>query len=167
MSYDFDIEKWLNLVVGYFYRKPRILKVAGALLAPVKTLHTQFLEFRASILFKASYSSQQRSLKSLLNRVFDSSRAGRSFDIQTSADLLPNHYAPIGSDESGLVDPLYAGLASEAHVLPLYAGLASEYNQVASFIVFAPIECQPREAEIKSWVNYYRFAGKNFVIKYI
>jgi hypothetical protein len=167
MKYTWDINKWIELVVGFYYNKTNIKALLQVLLTPITSLHARFLTFKSETDFKSRYSCQQRVFKSLLNRIFEDNRNGKSFFIQTTADVKPLYFAPITSDNSGLADALYAGLATEPHAVPLYFGLASEYNEPVSFIVFAPIECQPREKEIISWVNYYRFASKNFRIEYI
>jgi hypothetical protein len=167
MKYTWDINKWIGLVVGFYYNKPNIKLLLGVLLTPIASLHVRFLAFKSETDFKARYSCQQRAFKSLLNRVFEDARNGKSFYILTTSDVKPSHFAPIASDNSGLANPLYAGLATEPHALPLFFGLSSEYNEPVSFIVFAPIECQSREKEIISWINYYRFVSKNFRIEYI
>lgn len=167
MNYAFDIEKWLNLVLSYFYRKTNIIKFLKALLTGVQTTHTNFIAYRAEILFKASYSCQQKSLAALLNKIFAADLGGELFSLQTTSDIKPKYYHPLGSDGSALTDPLYAGLGSELNTQPLYAGFGSEYNESISFIVYAPSGCAAREAEIKSWVNYYRFESKDFKIIYI
>lgn len=167
MIYDWDIEKWLKQLVGFHFRRPNTLLLLNALLAPVKTLVSEFNTYRKIILWRAGYNCQQRSLKALLNRVFEDTRAGRSFQILTNSDLKPKYYEPLGEDESGLTDPLYAGLSTEANITPIYVGFGYEYNSSISFTVYAPIECINQEAEIKAWVAYYRFTSKDFRITYI
>jgi hypothetical protein len=167
MKYNWDINKWIGLVIGFYYNKPNIKSLLEALLSPMISLHSHFLVFKTETDFKAKYSCQQRAFKSLLNRVFEDTRNGKSFYILTTADVRPLHFAPITTDNSELANPIYAGLSTEPHATPLYFGLSQEYNEPVSFIVFAPIECQAQEKEIIGWVNYYRFVSKNFRIEYI
>jgi len=167
MNFNWNITTWIDLVIGFYYNKPNIKSFLGVLLSPIASLHSRFLEFKGETDFKVRYSCQQRAFKSLLNRVFENTRNGKSFYILTTADVKPLHFAPITTDNSELANPIYAGLSTEPHATPLYFGLAAEYNEPVSFIVFAPLECQPQEKEIIAWVNYYRFVSKNFRIEYI
>lgn len=158
---------YVKMIVPYYFQKSNLLVLVDLLLSQLQLTILNFRKFKKDTDFKISYSSQQRAFKSLLNKVFEKDRNGRSFNIQTAGDIKPAYFVPISTDGGTLADALYAGLSSEAHAVPIYAGFGNEYNELASFIVYAPIECLPKEKEIIAWVNYYRFASKNFRIEYI
>lgn len=167
MSYRFEIDSWLELVVARRFKTSNTMKLLRAILAPVKLLIEDFTVYRKDVLFKVGYSCQQRSLASLLNQIFKEDIGVKTFLIITEADIKPKYFAPKASDASGLTDSIYAGLSSEPTISEFYAGFGEEYNQLHDFIVFAPIEVINRESEIRAWVNYYRFASKKFTIQYI
>lgn len=167
MNYSFDSEKWLNQVLGFHYRKFRLIKWLNAIIAPIQSLHNNFLLFRSDILFKKSYTCQQKSLAALLNRVFKDNLGGKYFNIVTTSEVKKKYYHPIASDGSGLADNIFYGLSDEPSPFQLYYGLADDYNDSTSFIVYTPTGCAARIAEVKAWVNYYRFASKDFKIVYI
>jgi hypothetical protein len=135
-----------------------------SLLSPVQTIHASFITFKNDVLFRSSYNSQQGSLTALLNKVFADDIGLDRITIVTVSEFKSKYYAPLGSDSSDLKPALYAGLGTESGD-PIYVGFATEYNNI-DFIVYAPTEVEAREAEIKAWVNYYKFAGKQFKIIY-
>jgi hypothetical protein len=166
MKYSWDANIWVRLVLPYIFKKPLLLNMFEVLLVPFQGLHTSFIAYRASVILRTNYSCQQGSLSILLNKIFADDIGTKTFSIDTVSDIKPKYYAPVASDTSGLFEPVYSGMGSEADFQKINVGFGSEYNNGLSFIVNAPIEAIGRESEIKAWVNYYRFATKQFTIKY-
>lgn len=167
MIYSFEIQQFINLTVASRFRKLKVIKFLKALLTPLQTLYNNFIAYKDEITFKTNYSSQQRSLAALLNKIFAADIGIKKFRVETFEDIKPKYYKPLGSDNSGLADPLYTGLGSEPNSGPLYFGFGAEYSSPTTFIVYAPSEVAAKENQILGWVNYYRFASKTFKIVYI
>lgn len=167
MIYTFEIEQFINLTIASRFRRLKVVKFLTALLSPLQTLYNNFIAYKDEITFKTNYSCQQRSLAALLNKIFAAEIGIKKFRIESFEDIKPKYYKPLGSDNSGLADPIYTGLGSEPNSSPLYFGFGNEYSSPATFIVYAPIEVYSKENQIISWVNYYRFGSKTFKIVYI
>ncbi|MFA9215429.1 MAG: hypothetical protein ACEQSR_16585 [Candidatus Methylacidiphilales bacterium] len=166
MNFSFNVIKWLNQNIAVSKRKPRIVKFLIVILTPIQTIHTRFMEFRAEIIFRTNYSSQQGSLAALLNKRFESLIGIKQFRIETIDDQKERYYFPSSTEPAQLFNPIYFGLGWEANSNPIYIGSAKEYDNSISFIVYAPVEAMIKETEINFWVNYYRFVSKNFKIIY-
>jgi hypothetical protein len=166
MKYNLDFDKFVNLSVPIYYSKWRIKNLIKCLVLPIGLVYWDFRDYRDAVILKTSYTSQQGSLSALFNKIFAADIGLKRFTIRTFSDIKPKYYAPIIDDSVVLDDPIYVGLSSEVETQPKYVGFGFEYNNAKSFVINAPIEVMPREAELKSWANYYRFESKEFIINY-
>lgn len=136
------------------------MKLYLSLLEPTRTLYNEFIEFKREVDFKTQYSCQQKSLESLLNKKFDP--VLKRIKIITSSDLKEIYY----SFNSGEVNPslIYSNFSSEVISTPRYSFNSEELTNSFRFVVRIPsaLDEDSIKAQMKAWVDYYRFQSFNF-----
>lgn len=165
MRFSLNIERFVNQILPFILRKGNRVKLFQSLLKPVQTLFNEFMAFRAEVIFKTKYSSQQKSLSALLNKKFDG--VHRRIRIITATDLKTVFYR-YNSDEVNPA-PAYSFNSDEANPFLKFSYNSNELNNPYRFIVRIPADCNTNEikAQIKSWVDYYRFSSMNFIFQVI
>ncbi len=165
MRYSLNIDRFVKQILPFILRKVNRVKLFQSILKPIEILVNGFNNFRIDILFKTQYSSQQKSLKALLNKKFDSLH--ERITIVTANDLKPVYY----SYDSGEVNPslAYSYGSGEVNPHPKFSYNSTELANPFSFIVRIPVDCNTDEikTQIKGWVDYYRFSSMNFIFQVI
>lgn len=165
MNYFFNIKDWFLLNLHKTLQFPNRLIWLNAVSTPIKSLLNDFEAFRLEINNKTKYSSEQASLQYLLNTLFDATY--QRIRIETTSDVKPSYFQ-FYSDETG--EDFYSFFASEIGTNPEnYSYYKKELVNAYSFIVWIPtsLDSEATKSKIKSWVDYYRLATKNFIIKTI
>jgi hypothetical protein len=160
MKYGFNLNKLVDLLLPFWLRKPNRVKLYISLMEPVRSLYNEFIEFKREVDFKTQYSCQQKSLESLLNKKFDP--VLKRIKIITSSDLKEIYY----SFNSGEVNPslIHGKFSSEVISTPRYSFNSEELTSSFRFVVRIPsaLDEDSTKAQMKAWVNYYRFQSFNF-----
>lgn len=155
MNYSWNITKWVKMYLPAMLRKPNRIGIAIALLAGIKWLYADFNTFRAFVYLRVKYTSQQRSLAYLLNKVFNT---GTQIKVNTLSDVQVIYYGfggdiPVGYELLyGDPDPMIYGSDGQPR-------LQGE--------IIAPASLVNKEGEIRAWVDYVVFADKNYKVKFI
>lgn len=163
MKYKFDVNKWIRLILSNVLKKPNRLKWMDAISTAFKTLLNEFENFRNEIDLKTQYSSEQLSLQTLLNNLFDSTL--QRIRIETTSDIKPIYFQYNSDEEAGVN---YGYFSSE--IAPVkYSYYSAELTNSYNFEVRIPasIDTVSNRNKIASWVNYYRISSLTFIIKTI
>jgi hypothetical protein len=123
-----------------------------------------FNSFRSEMDFKTKYSSEQLSLQTLLNKLFDPTL--ERIRIETTSDIKPLYYQFNSAEPAPYKYGLFASESTSAD----FEYSASELlDSAASFQVRIPaaIDTPANRSKIASWVNYYRLHSRTFIIKTI
>lgn len=161
MIYTWDIASWVERNLGSRKRKTVLMAFIRMHLTPVSTLHTEFLATNADLDDKVKYSSQQLVLQSFLNKKFDATN--KQIRIETVSDAW-KHPRTYYRSEAGVLPMIF--YRSEAETDPLLR-YRSEKALNGLFNVYLPSGLSSKEAEIKSWLDYYKEASKTYQIIYI
>jgi len=165
MNYNWDIVKWIKLVLGSLWKPNRALLIK-CLLQPIIRMYNEFIILIDDINNRTRYNSSQKALTSLLNKLFDPTL--KRIYIDTVADEYQVYYQPIIGESLGDMVPLYQPIIADTDTpAPLYQLNIAEYILIVDFIVYVPTSLAAQEGNIKAWVNYYRFASLTFKIIYI
>lgn len=159
-DYSWDIESWINRRLHKKRRTVKHIAWLNALLSPLQTIANEFSSKCQEWDFRIKYSSQQKVLASLLNKIFDPSLA--RIRVVTITDLMPpvilyddieNPDHPIVYDEDeGIQGPI------------LYD--EDEMDSAYDFKVIVPASLSGSENRIRAWVERYRIGSKNYTIIY-
>ncbi len=160
MTYIFDIDKFVNDVLPPVWRNDFTRSWLKALLIPFLTLYNEFVATSIALDFRIKYSSQQKVLASLLNKLFDPSQ--NRIRVQTDSDELID---VVTYYESEGEPPIFTYYESEGKP-PLYTYYGTEYDTNGGFTVYVPVSLAGNEAAIRAWVNYYKYASTKFKIVY-
>jgi hypothetical protein len=156
MTFEWNINKWIETMIPAPIRKRRIVDYLIALLLPLNSVYIEFKYLRADLKKKMRFNGQVIVLENLLNDRFDG--VLRRIKIVTSFDRFRKKY--IGQVVEN--KPLWIGQESENQ--PQYIGQWIEYqnNTGADFIVEVPdgVYSPSELIMIKELVNYYKIAGK-------
>ena len=169
MNYEWNIRSWVRQELPGLKRHAKRTSIIVALLANIKqatgtaeTLYKQFTDFMEYCRLRTRYNCQQGSLQALLNKVFDPDY--KRIYLVTSSDVLVTTYGRLQGD-SDAIPITYGKLAGEA-IPTTYGYLAADYVNAFDGAVHVPVELQPREAEIKKWIDLNIFLSKTYKIYY-
>lgn len=153
MTFNWNIDNWLNQYLPPFKKQLNRVKWLRALLKPIKTLHTSLLTYRSEINRKARINGQTIVLENYLNDLFDSS--DRRIYIETTSDLNLPVYSYLKSEGK----PVFFYTAAESK--PVYFRSSTEIPSSYQFEVVIPVGVltSAEEVRLKGIVNYYRLAG--------
>lgn len=128
-----------------------------------KNLLNDFETFRNEIDLKTQYSSEQLSLQTLLNNLFDSTL--QRIRIETTSDIKPLYFQ-FNSNEPFNFQYSYFGSELQP---PMYSYYAAELANAYNFEVRIPaaIDTAANRTKIAAWVNYYRLSSLTFIVKTI
>jgi hypothetical protein len=159
MIITWNIREWMQQILPPRLKdKPKAEAWFYIHLKPVQTLFEQLIDYRTETNKKLRYNSQTIVLESLLNDKFDQDQ--RSIYIVTESDILPENYLfQDGSPEP----PLYLFTdADDTDEVWIYTD--EEYEQNYDFVVYLRDDLVYDAAQLVSTVNYYKLAGKLFII---
>lgn len=166
--YNIDFDKLVGLLTPTFLRKERMLAWLRIFVMPLKTLHYELMQRRDlrnsnSDLYRLAHNGQVCYLRKALNDNFD------------------NKERRITLSDGNLYKPQY--IYTEAENKPRYLGTMHLYREVdysdtgVDFIVKVPLEVwQAQKTEtgrigeyrfynMEALINYYKLAGKRYIIE--
>lgn len=163
MKYNFDINKFLRLVLSSVLKTTNRLKWMDSISVSFKNLLNEFETFRNDIDLRTQYSSEQLVLQTLLNNLFDSTL--QRIIIETTSDIKPLYYS-FNSGEPFNFQYSYFGAEAKP---PMYGYFGAELANAYNFEVRIPsaIDTVANRNKIAAWVNYYRLSSLTFIIKTI
>lgn len=171
MNYNWDIVKWIKLVLGSLWATNRALLIK-CLLAPILRMYNDplyptatdnFIALMDDINNRTRYNSSTKALTALLNKLFDPILNG--IYIETVSDDTTIYYQPLSAEtpvgydrmtQVNIADGITTGIYYEINI--------AEFVTIVDFIVYVPASLTAQQPNITAWVNYYRFASLTFKI---
>lgn len=138
--------------------KPKMFAWCKALVAPISSLHTNFLQFRKQKLYELSITPQVGSLAAMLNKRYDGVQQRIYI---TNGERGENIYL-FQDDEEGA--DLYIFLDAETQATYVYND-SEVGNNPAHFIVHIPLALAINIDELKALINTYKLPSKRFQIQ--
>lgn len=160
MNFNWNIDTWANNETPAEKRFDPLLSVQKVILKPVKYLYALFLPYRAEMLKKLRYNSQQIVLENLLNDMFDNTL--RRIRVYTTYDVIKPPYVYNKAENQPLYVHNQTEYDADATLPVYYAYNVPELGILYDFVV----ECAAgsltanQEVRLKAVVNYYRLASK-------
>ena len=157
MWYDFDIIKYAQYVLRPSLRKRKIFTIISIFLLPLIFIYTLFKSYRKQAIDKLNINGQVVYIEKVLNDRF----------------FLKNreiYVSDIGGKESYLYHrreeqiPSYLHKRSEGSEIK-YIQQRGEGNYSGNYMVNIPSFLAAYESEIKNLVDYYKPAGRSYVLR--
>ena len=149
-----DYKRLINMLMPHALCKPVHRAWLNALIAPVKRLYLEFLNYRYQVNYRLEHTSQVVYLQTMLNHHFDSAAGDRIYITDgTKYDWI--HLFRTDEKKSKFLHKMY-----------LYDHLS--YGETgADFQVHIPADVplwveSGLMAECRSLLNYYKLAGKRY-----
>jgi len=153
---------WINLVkmlLPPFLRKSKQLAWLTCIISnQITYVYNQFNVYRQQKLYDLSITGQVIYLEKLLNDKYNNGFSG----IWIASENISTLFL---ANKAENFTPIY--LANKSEISPIYVGNKSEYLQQYNFIIWVPISIFNLIdiAEMRSLVDKYRIAGKNYNIQ--
>lgn len=159
--FDFDIDLMIKRLLPSRKRTAEHLDWIASILKGTRTAQTDLVAFRTDTLRTLSYNSQTLIFNKLLNDNCDPTL--RRIYIDNSVDDLAESHCFKLSE--GTFDS-FAYKLSEEPFVGRYAFKILEYLIGYDFTVVVPAALTVKENTIRSLVNFYKLAGKRYLIKF-
>jgi len=128
-----------------------------AILSPLESLYNKFLAKRNEIIYKLKFNAQVVYLEHYLNDTYDPTL--RRIFIQDKANINYNYLFNSAENRT----PIYLYNRSESS--PVYVSNDSEYKYAIDYIVKVPSDITFNQIMMRSQINTYNLAGKQFTIE--
>lgn len=155
--YNFDVNRIVKLLL------PPILRVGkniDFLLIPFRIIDNiinELKQLRNKQIYFSQFNSQTIVLQHLLNDLFDN-QLRRIYIINTA-----NIYYPYFYNEIENKPPIY--LHYKIENMPFYMKFQIEYHSLNDFIVYVPSALTINIQLMKYYIDYYKVAGKKYIIQ--
>ena len=159
--YDFDIELQIKRLTPTRKRTQDVIDWVVSLVRGTKKTQEDFKAYRDDTLRTLSYNSQTLIFNKLLNDSCDPTLA--RIYIDNSADDLEDSYMYFIEENQ---EDAFCYDLSEEPFNGRYMYSIQEYRSPYDFTVNVPTDLAGKEATIRSLVNFYKLAGKRYIIKY-
>lgn len=157
MWYDFDIIKYAQYVLRPSLRKRKIFAIISVFLLPLIFIYTLFKSYRKQAIDKLNINGQVIYIEKVLNdRFFLKNREIYITDIAGKESYLYHR-----SEEQ---IPSYLHKRSEGAEIK-YIQQRGEGNYSGNYMVNIPSFLSMYENEIKNLIDYYKPAGRSYVLK--
>lgn len=130
-----------------------------SLIQPIIELYAIFSSYRIQALYTLSFTGQVIYLEKLLNDTFNNGGT----EILIADGILK--IAPFLFNTAEDADPFYVFNTAETNEENLYLYNTAEYTGNLDFIVKVPTALVFDENQMKSLINKYKLAGKNYTIQ--
>lgn len=150
MWYKVDFKRLGILFLPVSLRKPRMIGIVHALLAPLISLHYYFIQYRNGNMYKLQHNGQICYLRKALNDVFDSERRIRIVD--------GNEFERVYIYARAENKPVYLG--------KMYLRQRNDYvDSAVDFIVQVPVGLVYDNYQMRALIDYYKLAGMRYKIE--
>lgn len=157
MWYDFDIIKYAQYVLRPSLRKRKIFAIISIFLLPLIFIYTLFKSYRKQAIDKLNINGQVIYIEKVLNdRFFLKNREIYITDIEGKESYLYHR----GEEQI----PSYLHKRSEG-AEKKYIQQRGEGNYSGNYMVNIPSFLSAYESEIKNLIDYYKPAGRTYVLK--
>lgn len=157
MFYNFNIKDWIRQVLPTVLRKGFLISLLSCLLQPLSLIIDALLSYKRSVDERLAYNAFVIYLQRFLNNLLGQPD-GTIYIIDNADDN-----ALFLSLKAENQPPQYIGLKKED--APLYVSVPGIITGV--FVVMVPEELATEKniAELKRWIEFYRYAGTRYEIK--
>lgn len=155
-------------------KTPEGLAFTKVMLKGTKTLHTRFMAYMTEVLFRLKFSGQVVYLEQVLNEKFNSGLPAYTGGTPTGIYISDGNFIITKYRWNKAENRLdgYRWNKAELTAVPsrrLFRHGNTDFNNSVDFIVHIPNACGSVgdpvfSASVRAWVNYYRQAGKRFLI---
>lgn len=161
-NYSWNSTNLINWLLPTFLRKPKMVAWLKSLLSPLDEKHQEFLTYVDSKRYELDFTGQVISLERLLNNKYDAADR-RIFISQEKADEI----FFFDDDDISAASKVFffddgdVSLGSEV----AFFFFSDSSGSLSDFIVCLPSSIIFDEAELRSLVNRYKLAGKEFSVQ--
>lgn len=153
--YNFNISRWVALMLPTFLRKSKMISYLLALTEPLKLLHEEFLKFRDEQLYESEINGQVINLERVLNDRLDPTE--RRIYISDGGVYLP----PVFYEEFKNQPVIFGAIDDAENPVFFFNSLIDERVDF-NFYVHVPQEVFSDKIRVKSIVNRYRAWGRTY-----
>lgn len=159
MFYNFDINKWILILLPPILRRPVLYALIRAMLAPLAEVYTAFLTSKGEAERQMTSNAFTIYLERFLNGLFYLPDGAIYITDFVDEEMVYFAYA---TEES---DPVYVGNKDDEDSLYLISTRPDAI--LGGFTVNIPESIDKPEyiSVIDKWVNYYKYAGTSHIIK--
>lgn len=159
--YDINWDLLVKRMLPTSKRSTWHLEWLDSVLNGVIVLYNDFQTFKSSTLTELSYNSQKLLFEKALNDNFDATE--KRIYIDNSADDLEDSFCYAISEGE---EDAYCYKLTEEPFSGRYTYRIFEYVNPLDFTVFVPLALTSLTENIKALVNFYKLAGKRYIIEY-
>lgn len=141
-----NFNKLINWLLPVQWRENRHIAWLRALIAPIKSLHTQLLTFIATIAFQMRTTGQVTKLRFALNEKYDT--VARRIIIRDTAPVAQLY--------------IYLEVENKPVYMPFFINGGG-----SDFEVLIPTELKATDIYFRSLLNKYKLPGKRYTIIYV
>lgn len=164
--FNIDFSKFIELNLPISLRRPRLIQWLNVLFAPIKSVYTDFLVFKDSVLYILGHNSTITLLQKMLNDKFDD-EARRIYILNVQRTDISRFYYLEEQKELGFYD--------EGSVKKGFYYIFNDNDGSSDYIIHIPIEYQPdNESDLNNYlvrvraeVNRYNHYAKTYKIEWI
>ena len=150
--YNVDMKRLVQLLLPTMLRRDSNSTLLNAAIKPLELLHEDFQTFRSDVNNKMSYNSQVFSIQKMLNDRFDNDERRIRIAQTPVREFLTLHKR----EEK---KPVVLGRKV------IYRRDVIEYDN--AFTVTLPIGLKVNENKIRSHIDYYKLATRQYKLKYV
>jgi hypothetical protein len=156
MFYNFDINRWIAILIPGIMRKKFLYSIIKAMLYPVALIYRAFDTYRKGIEERLSYNAITIYLEKFLNDLL------RTDGIYIVDRIIEQTLHLSYISEKDVED--YMTMKSERNN-SVY--LSNSDRLVGGFLIMVPLHVATTDnlESIRRWVNYYKYAGVQYTIK--
>lgn len=158
--FNIDFSKLVSDLLPWFHRKPVMVAWLKALISPLTSLYTSFLQERTRRLYEASYNGQIAELEYVLNDYYYNSPTTRDIYIE---DYVGYEDTFIYNVSESLEETVIYNTAENTEPNTIIFN-AEEGSGGPDFIVWVPDTLIFDQNYMVSLVTKYKVAGPSFVI---
>lgn len=155
--YNIIVERIVKLLLPPILRKERNIAFLSIPFNIIKSIITELKTFRDKNEYFSRFNSQTIYLQHFLNDNFDS--RWRRIYIKNVSNIFYNYFYYKAEN----ISENYFFRISEN--IPYYLKKEEEYNSNVDFIVFIPASANININQLKSYIEYYKVAGKLYEIQ--
>lgn len=156
MFYNFDINKWIAMIIPRIIRRKFLYALLKAMLYPVMLIYSAFVAYRKDIEGRLSYNAFTIYLAKFLNDL-----------LLTDGIYIIDHI---------IEQTIYLSLRKEGDAIDYFSMkdesadptyVSNSDSLIGGFTIMVPGDIATPEnlSLISRWVDYYRYAGTQFNIK--
>jgi len=161
--FNVNFDHIITLLLTFFFRKPKFQGYLQSLIAPMKSIYVQFIDFRWVILNKIQYTGQVVYMQKILNDTFN--LGGQSLIWIDDGMTIDQEYLYTRPESRPKL------LYTRGENLPLYLYTRAEYIGTYSFkvmvpaLLYATISTNGQLQQLIAMIEFYKLAGKSYIIE--